>query len=524
MRCIITFTNATPVTGRLRSTLQDHQSRGFGSNRERWISDLVPRELPTSPNRPSLPKTETSLQCLSGHRSTSSLSGTSTSKIGGTSPSTVHSTNHSKSITGVHKHQRSVSIVSLGGIGTIGDEKTLDNHISLPQSISRRHGRAASFQDVTHYSGGPFTGSARSKAEPTGSLSSIHSTQPVTVSPISISSTHTVEPRASEHTISAQPLKSTMDVAIREKVRARGFPNGATSPLAKFRFPRQPSSSSIVEEPLVSTSTKTGKSSNAPQILVTKKPRENTHLNDPNRPIAGSLPPASINGTPRSSIDLYSASNNSAETLASEYTAPIINRQSSRPQHGRQLSHLAPISSHGRRPEALIMGYVQLVGSFTLDGSLVKLAPFEDIKRKGVIGGQGSGGVVGVELAKKDSSLFGTLGWGNIGESLGNILGGGEPSSIREMKGVAKMRSVPILSTPQSILFVDLKLDPGENKSFEYVHMLPKGIPPTHKGRAIKITYNLVVGTQRAQVKAQQHSIRHVDIPFRVLPSVNGRE
>ena len=170
-----------------------------------------------------------------------------------------------------------------------------------------------------------------------------------------------------------------------------------------------------------------------------------------------------------------------------------------------------------------MMGYVQLMGSFVLDGSLVNTAPFEEVKRKGVIGGQGGGGVVGVELQKKNNSIFGAFGWDSIGESLGDLLGSSEPSSLREMKGVANSRSVPILSTPQSILFVDLRLGPGESKSFSYTHYLPRGIPPTHKGRAVKINYNLVIGTQRAQSDTQQHLMRHVDVPFRVLPSVSGR-
>jgi hypothetical protein len=70
-----------------------------------------------------------------------------------------------------------------------------------------------------------------------------------------------------------------------------------------------------------------------------------------------------------------------------------------------------------------MMGYAQIMGSFTLDGSLINQAPFEEVKRKGVVGGQGGGGVVGVEKTKRESGLFGALGWGNIGESLGGLLG-----------------------------------------------------------------------------------------------------
>ena len=239
------------------------------------------------------------------------------------------------------------------------------------------------------------------------------------------------------------------------------------------------------------------------------------HLN----PVSRVLSPASVTGTPRSSGEFYSMSNNSSETLASEYVPQILAR--SRPTYGRKPSHIAQVN-YQRSSEILMMGYAQIMGSFTVDGSLVNQAPFEEVKRKGVMSGQGGGGVVGVESNKRNSGLFGALSWGSLGESIGDLLGGGELSSIKEMKGVANSKSVPILTTPQSILFVDLHLRPGESKSFTYCHPLPKGIPPSHKGRAIKITYNLIVGTQRAQTAHQQHHIRHIELPFKVLPGING--
>lgn len=167
-----------------------------------------------------------------------------------------------------------------------------------------------------------------------------------------------------------------------------------------------------------------------------------------------------------------------------------------------------------------MMGYAQMTGSFVLDGSLVNQAPFEEVKRKGVMGGQGSGGVVGIEK-KRDSGLFGALGWSNIGESLGGLLGGGEPSSIREMRAVASSKAVPLLSTPQSILFVDLKLAPGESKSFRYTFTLPRGLPPTHRGRAMKVNYQLSIGTQRPGTAVQ--AVRSINVPFRVFGSVTSK-
>jgi len=168
-----------------------------------------------------------------------------------------------------------------------------------------------------------------------------------------------------------------------------------------------------------------------------------------------------------------------------------------------------------------MMGYAQIMGSFTLDGSLINQAPFEEVKRKGVVGGQGGGGVVGVEKTKRESGLFGALGWGNIGESLGGLLGASEPSSIREMRGVASSKTVPLITTPQSILFVDLRLAPGESRTYTYSFTIPRGLPPSHKGRSMKVAYNLIIGTQRAGSTKEQQ-VKHVDVPFRVFGSVNS--
>ena len=213
-------------------------------------------------------------------------------------------------------------------------------------------------------------------------------------------------------------------------------------------------------------------------------------------------------------------SNNSSETLASEYVAHPSARLLPRVLHQRQASHLAPPKKQFQ-PESLMMGYVQIMGSFTLDGSLINQAPFEEVKRKGVVGGQGGGGVVGVERPKRESGLFGALGWGNIGESIGGLLGSSEPSSIREMRSTASSKTVPLITTPQSILFVDLKLAPGESRSYTYSFTLPRGLPPTHKGRSMKVNYHLTIGTQRAGSTKEQQ-VKQVDVPFRVFGSVNG--
>ena len=233
--------------------------------------------------------------------------------------------------------------------------------------------------------------------------------------------------------------------------------------------------------------------------------------------------PVSTNPTPRSSLEVNSQSNHSSETLASEYVLPISTYRGA--GAGGYLNYLAAPSTSitSEAPsEILMMGYVQLNGSFVLDGSLINLIPFEPIKKKGVIGGQGGGGVVGIRSTKRDSGLFSSLGWNNISQSLGELVGGQEPSSMREMKGIASTKAVPILSTPQSILFVDLRLRAGEARRFRYKHRLPRVLPPSCKGRAIKITYQLTVGVQRPQSPTKSQYLSHISAPFKVLPSVRG--
>ena len=239
-------------------------------------------------------------------------------------------------------------------------------------------------------------------------------------------------------------------------------------------------------------------------------------------PIARVLSNTSVEGTPRSSIDFYSVSNNSTETLASEYLSQDRARQPLRPTHGRQMSSLNP-NRASKPAEVLMMGYGHITGVFTLDSSLVDQSPFEAVKKKSIVGDSGGGGVVRAGSVKRDSGLFGFSSWGNIGESFGGLLGGDELSSIKEAKGSGNASSIPILSTPQSILFVDLQLGPGESKSYKYKYRLPRGLPPTHKGRVIKINYNLVVGSQRAGMIAHKLNTQHIDVPFRVLPGVNGK-
>lgn len=227
--------------------------------------------------------------------------------------------------------------------------------------------------------------------------------------------------------------------------------------------------------------------------------------------------------TPRPSFDLYNLNNRSDETLMSELPSQSDRPGIRRGQSSRQSSFFT-VNKPPMIPkkETLMMGYVQVSGSFILDGSLVNRVPFEEVKQKAVVGGQAGGGVVGVTRRNRDSGFFGALNLGSIGESIGDLLGSGQPSSMREMKDIADSESIPLLATPKSILFVNLELDPGQSRSFEYKYKMPRGLPPSHRGRAIKVTYNIMIGTQRPGIsRAQAQQMSQISVPFRLFGGVN---
>lgn len=176
------------------------------------------------------------------------------------------------------------------------------------------------------------------------------------------------------------------------------------------------------------------------------------------------------------------------------------------------------------------MGYAQISASFTVDGSLINQSAFDDVKRKGVVGGQetghglSSGGrSASSDRSRKGGGIWGALGWDALEESFSGFLSNNELDGLRDMRGVSSSRSIPLLSTSQSLLFVDLHLAPGEERSYSFAFALPSGLPASHKGKAIKISYNLIIGTQRPSVRNEPQRVNRINIPFRVFNGVDGK-
>ena len=229
----------------------------------------------------------------------------------------------------------------------------------------------------------------------------------------------------------------------------------------------------------------------------------------------------SVVGSNRSSGDFHSLSNPSQETLLSEQASNSFDRHVFRSPPMRKHYRVGSTSKPKWISETLLMGYAQVNATFTLDGALVDQTPFEEVKRKGFLGGQAGGGVVGVKTSSNTGGILGGFTLNSIGESLGGLLGGADLSSLKEMKGFASTRAIPLLSTPQSLLFVDLTLAPGEEKSFAFRYTLPRGLPASYKGKSIKITYNLTIGVQVVPKAKAAQAMRRVDIPFKVFSGVN---
>lgn len=239
-------------------------------------------------------------------------------------------------------------------------------------------------------------------------------------------------------------------------------------------------------------------------------------------PTIGILSPFKQNDTARSSGDSHVMTISSNDTILSEYPTSgpnrlqLMNRRSS-----HNASFLKP-PQPSKMTEVLMMGYAQINGFFTIDGSLIKQQPFEHIKRKCVIGGQSGGGIIRAEKQEQQSRILNNLIWGNLGDSITEFLKGGDLERGKNLKETAGLPSIPILSTPQSVLFVDLKVEPGQSITYTYRFPLPNALPPTHKGRAIRIHYYLTIGIQRAASSALRQQISTVDVPFKVITGTAG--
>ncbi|KAJ5522793.1 hypothetical protein N7513_013366 [Penicillium frequentans] len=413
-----------------------------------------------------------------------------------------------------HSGKRSVSILSIDSEGQ--PEKSLSPHLTRGKP-ARGHGRSTSLQ-ISPRRNDSYDDSYRKAARaPMRGLPLRESDESA---PVNLRvDTNNVGTTSRPGSIAESPVNSV------EPLRPARRPQ---LPSFDFKFPPAPPNDT--NRPAATPSPKSerlpspGKAPGRdPSVLGPPSHQQVTRI----------ISATSVNGSSRSSGEFFSVSDHSTETLASEYTNYSAQGGRAPPpaRHGRHYSSVVPSSAKSADSQALLMGYAQISASFTVDGSLVNQSVFDEVKRKGVVGGQaGTGGLPGrpssasTERARKGGGGFwGALKWNAIEESINGFLSNNELDGLRDMRGVASSRSIPLLSTPQSLLFVDLRLAPGEEQSYSFSFSLPRGLPASHKGKAIKISYNLVIGTQRPSAPNDTQRVNRINIPFRVYSGVNEK-
>ncbi|KAK7116156.1 RAB6A-GEF complex partner protein 2-like [Littorina saxatilis] len=79
-------------------------------------------------------------------------------------------------------------------------------------------------------------------------------------------------------------------------------------------------------------------------------------------------------------------------------------------------------------------------------------------------------------------------------------------------------RGLTVMCTKPKILFCNLRLEPGDSKSFKYQEAIPTEAPPSFRGQAVKYSYKVIIGTQRLDT-----ATKLLRIPFRVMvmPGMN---
>ncbi|KAJ5281816.1 hypothetical protein N7478_007188 [Penicillium angulare] len=517
VECTITFKNVAETKSTANPAGEGHQRKTSrvanhtsNNNSDSFLGFKSPQGLFSGRRSYSI----SSQRKPSNHRAASSLS---TPTIASHSfPPASNPSSTPRSWQPGHSHKRSVSILSIDSEGQTDSSPSPHYNRGKP---ARGHGRSASLQIVPRRNDSYDDSYRKAARAPMRGL-------PLTESPSESAAPATLKVDTNNIGRPGRPGSiANSPVGPAESLRSARRPQ---LPSFDFKFPPGPPNEAPNNRPALTPSPKSERipsPSKAPRDVSGGVPR-------PHQQLARVISATSVNGSSRSSGEFYSISDHSSETLASEYTNYSAQGSRAPPsvRHARHYSSAVTSSMKPADSQALLMGYAQVSASFTVDGSLVNQSVFDEVKRKGVVGGQaGSGGLPGrpssasSERSRKGGGFWGALKWTAIEDSINGLLSNNELDGLREMRGVASSRSIPLLSTPQSLLFVDLRLAPGEEQSYSFSFSLPRGLPASHKGKAIKISYNLVIGTQRPSAPNDTQRVNRINIPFRVYSGVNDK-
>ncbi|KAI9298093.1 Rgp1-domain-containing protein [Neoconidiobolus thromboides FSU 785] len=113
----------------------------------------------------------------------------------------------------------------------------------------------------------------------------------------------------------------------------------------------------------------------------------------------------------------------------------------------------------------------------------------------------------------------GSLGGGTFGYNASTFINGNSKNStMADLKRQGESKLFPVYSTPPSVLFCDITLEPGESVIYDYEIQLPENLPPSYRGKSARFLYYLILGTQQGEITLEPNVVQ---LPFRLFNTKN---
>lgn len=138
-------------------------------------------------------------------------------------------------------------------------------------------------------------------------------------------------------------------------------------------------------------------------------------------------------------------------------------------------------------PVELLTGFVQLSGFITYDPQVVNHEKVEGFRKSSAVSGK-IGGLDGLEVTRtQNNGLLGQFS-GMFNQNIDDI------AQQRQTNSNELDTMIPFFATPKSLLFGEVRLQPGETQVFYFKCRLPRALPPSYEGKSISIHYRLITG------------------------------
>lgn len=174
--------------------------------------------------------------------------------------------------------------------------------------------------------------------------------------------------------------------------------------------------------------------------------------------------------------------------LSTDYE-PLPSNRLSRARSVRRTAQQPVRSPHGTS-ETLIMGTCRIEGHFVVDPEVVDVARLEHVRNRGAAMGLTHLSEVDDSNETDNPQGITKMIWGLLGD---------ESNQNTAAQSADSGEGLPIYSSASSLLFPALTLNPGESKAYYYKCTLPRELPPSYRGKAVRIYYSMVVSTQRGE-------------------------